>query len=117
MVDEVFRVDNMFYQMCVNPLGVFSHDGMESRDNFDASTAFYTEFRPDGSVNRHNLENCDLPMDTPLEFMDKWSALDLVYRYTNSNDIYQNTMLAYDTFAKREVDGQTYVYGWYNRSR
>jgi len=26
-------------------------------------------------------------------------------------------MLAYDTFATREVNGETYVYGWYNRSK
>ena len=57
MVDDKFRVDNMFYQMCVNPLGVFSHDGMDSRDNFDASTAFFTEFRPDGTMNRYNIES------------------------------------------------------------
>jgi hypothetical protein len=126
MVDDKFRVDNMFYQMCVNPLGVFSHDGMDSRDNFDASTAFFTEFRPDGTMNRYNIESfgddkkivgSDLTMETELTFLDKWSALSKIYDYTQSNDVYQSTMLAYDTFATREVNGETYVYGWYNRSK
>lgn len=117
MTEDVFTIDNMFYEMCINPLGVFSHDGSETRDNFDASSAFFSEYCPDGTVNRYNIESNKIPMETKIDRLDKWTALDLIYNYTQSNDIYQNAMLSYDRFATYEVDGKKRVVAWYNRSK
>jgi len=119
MAEEIkFTIDNMLYEMCVNPLGLFSHDGKDSRDNFDAKTAFFTEYRPDGTMDRYNIESVKLPMNTPLDLIDKWTAISLISEYFGgSYDVADNAQLAYDRFATREVDGQKYVYGWYDRSK
>lgn len=103
-----FTVDAMMYMMCTNPL---------AGNEFDITSAYFSEYRPDGTVGRYNIETVELAADTELKLVTKESALDLIYEYTKSDEYVENAMLSYDMFAQRIVDGRVYLYGWYDRSK
>lgn len=103
-----FTVDAMLYMMCINPV---------AGNEFDTVSAHFTEYAPDGTTKRFNIETVEMDPTTPLNLVTKDSALDLIYEYTKSDDSVEHAMLSYDMFATRTVDGKVYLYGWYDRSK
>ena len=106
--NQKFTVDNMLYQMCVSSTW---------RDEFDVGSATYTEYWPDGSVRMRTFETVDIPMDTVLSLIDKFSALDLIQKYCDSDDVIISAMNNHDSFATRTDGDRIIVVGWNNRSR
>jgi hypothetical protein len=103
-----FTVDNMLYQMCVSSAW---------REEFDMSTASYTEYHPDGSIRIRQFETVDIPMDTELTLMDKFSALELIQSYTDNDELIMSAMHNHNSFATREGDAGKIVMGWNDRSK
>lgn len=103
-----FTVDNMLYQMCVNSTWA---------EEYDSATSAYTEYCADGSIKRRTFETVDLPINTELTLVDKFTALDIINNMFDDQDVVISAMHDHDTFATREVDGNVHVLGWNNRSR
>jgi len=103
-----FTVDNMLYQMCVNATWA---------EEYDAASSTYTEYCADGSIKCRTLETVDLPMDTILTLVDKYTALDIINKMFDEQDVVISAMHNHDTFATRKVDGKVHVLGWNDRSK
>ena len=103
-----FTVDNMLYQMCVNATWA---------EEYDSASSTYTEYCADGTIKTRTLETVDMPMDTELTLLDKFSALDIIDKMFDNQDVVISAMHMHDTFATRTVDGKTHVIGWNDRSR
>lgn len=105
---QKFTVDNMLYQMCVSSTW---------REEFDVESASYTEYWPDGSVRIRKFETVDIPMNTELSLMDKFTALDRIQQYCDSDEVVISAMNNHDSFATRTDGDSIIVLGWNNRSR
>lgn len=103
-----FTVDNMLYQMCVNATWA---------EEYDSATSEYTEYCADGTIKSRTFETVDLPMDTVLNLVDKFTALDIINNMFDDQEIVISAMHNHDTFATRNVGGKVHVIGWNDRSK
>jgi len=108
MEEPKFTIDNMMYQMCISSTWA---------EEYDMTTSTFTEYCHDGTIHRKTFETNDIPMDTELHLLDKFSALELISKYFDDDEILQSAMCDHDTFATRDIDGHTNVLGWNNRSK
>jgi hypothetical protein len=56
-------------------------------------------------------------MDTELSLIDKFSALEIIQKYFDNDDVVVSAMSNHDTFATRKGDAGNIVLGWNDRSR
>lgn len=104
----MFTVDNMLYQMCVSSAW---------RDEFDVSSATYTEYWPNGEIRMRTFETVDVPMDTELTLVNKFDALEMIQNMFDNDEILISAMNNHNAFATRVSDGNTIIVGWNDRSR
>lgn len=104
-----FTLDNMLYQMCVSSTW---------REEFDMKTAYYTEYWPNKEIHTRYFETVDIPMDTELTLIDKFTALELIQKYFDEDEVVISAMYNHNAFATRpDENGNLIVLGWNDRSR
>ena len=84
-------------------------------EDFDRKSAYFAEYKPDGSVARYNMESVDMHPDTEMEKVGKYDALAMIQKYKDDAAL-EHAMYTYDSFATMDTDEGKVVYAWNNRN-